>query len=713
MAYKKAEFGNAAWIAPSEECISPMIYSSLPSANGETVKITIGSLGMFELFINGRKVGNDLFLPLNTDFHERDKLIFNDIPFKESLGHRLYCPVYDISEYLDCETNTVCFVMGGGWYEMQGCDYDYGKVQICWKAEYISKNKITRTVCSDGGETWKPGYITEYSITLGETHDYGSYENAAAKLVEIRNAPETSLYIQDCPPDKVIRRIVPKKISKNIYDVGEIISGYPILKGMSPQITVRYGELLNEDGTLCEENVYDQHTTYINGENRMLYPRFTWLCFRYFEVIGEAEVTECDVIHSDVAVTSEFECGVEVLNWLAKAYVRTQLDNMHCGIPSDCPHTERRGYTGDGQLTCGAALMQLDALKFYKKWIYDIADCQDRKTGHIQYTAPFTPSGGGPGGWGCAVVNVPYEYYKACGDTEVLRDMYPHMIKWLEFMENHSENELVTSDIKNAWCLGDWCAPAQDSLNKFGGMIIPEPFVNTYFYIKSMLQIIEIGNILNIHENDDMLSERIEKKKSALISNYFDESTGNFANDEQGSNAYAVDLGIGDERTLKNTVEKYNRNGYYDTGIFGTDILTRILFENGYASTAVSLLTSEKDISFYSQMKGGATTLKEYWNGVRSQCHPMFGAVTRYLYEYILGIRQAANSVAYENIIIEPVCRDIIKSAKGSITTVKGKISVEYTESCIKIEIPYGVNAVLRSGVKEIRLNTGITTIVY
>lgn len=228
-----------------------------------------------------------------------------------------------------------------------------------------------------------------------------------------------------------------------------------------------------------------------------------------------------------------------------------------------------------------------------------------------------------------------------------------------------------------------------------------------------MCRIMEIGKILNIHENDNMLNERIEKKKQALTEIYFDESTGNFADDEQGSNAYAVDLGIGDERTLKNTVEKYNRTGFYDTGIFGTDILTRVLFENGYAKTAVSLLTSKKDISFYNQMSGGATTLKEYWNGVRSQCHPMFGAVTRYLYEYILGIRQSENSVAYGDIVIEPLCRDIIKNAKGYITTVNGKISVEYGTNYIKTEIPTGIHAVLRINNTETHLNSGVTTIVY
>ena len=97
------------------------------------------------------------------------------------------------------------------------------------------------------------------------------------------------------------------------------------------------------------------------------------------------------------------------------------LCNMHTGHPSDCPHLERRGYTGDGQLTCHAALSVLDARRFYEKWLCDIGDCQDTLSGHIQYTAPYIRSGGGPGGWGCAIVEVPYQLYRHYGDVEVLR----------------------------------------------------------------------------------------------------------------------------------------------------------------------------------------------------------------------------------------------------------------------------------------------------
>lgn len=714
--YQKVELQKAKWISTDGKCSTPLLRQVVQLPSVQQAKITIAGLGMYEMYINGKRISDDLFLPLSTDFNKRTGMIYGKHPFEETLSHRLYCPVYDVTDLLQEGKNSICCMMGPGWYEHpQG---RYGNIKLCYKIEYTDQDGKEERVYSDETVKWKEGYVTEASLIHGENHDYRAYEDAwmqadfqdnAWNDVCIETAPETNLYIQDCPADKVMRHIVPKLLSDRdgvrIYDVGEIITGYPIFVSHAEagtSIQVRYGEMLDEHGYLQKEHVYGQHTDFItDGTARKMHSTFTWMCFRYFEVIGDAEVVDCEVIHSDVKVTSDFSCDKEVLNWLKDAYIRTQTDNMHCGIPSDCPHTERRGYTGDGQLTCSAAMLQMDAEKFYRKWIYDIADCQDKETGHVQYTAPFMPSGGGPGGWGCAIVVVPYTYYKYYGDAELFRELYPKMLRWFSYMEAHSEADLVTSDLEGVWCLGDWCAPAM-TFNKLNAMTIPEPLVNTYFYIKAMEYVLEMNQILQMHESDALLQTRIQAKKQAIVERYFDVETGDFARNEQGSNAFAVDLGLGDERTFQNIIAHYKAHKQYDTGIFGTDILTRILFERGKQDLAVALLTSEEDVSFYHQMQTGSTTITEYWTvGIRSQCHPMFGAVSRYLYEYILGIRQTKDSVRFEHVVIEPKCRQQIKQAKGHITTFAGKISVEYDEHKIEVSAPKELDVVLRLEEKE------------
>ena len=192
--------------------------------------------------------------------------------------------------------------------------------------------------------------------------------------------------------------------------------------------------------------------------------------------------------YTRAARTSDFHCDNDVLNWLHDAYLNTQYTNMHAGIPSDCPHIERRGYTGDGQLACRPAMKMLDTEAFYRKWMQDIADCQDLHTGHVQNTAPYTHSGGGPGGFGCAIVEIPWQFYLHFGDREVLARYYPNMHRYFDYLELHSEHELVTSDKAGEWCLGDWCCHTS--------VVMPAPFVNTYFYIKSLARMIEIAKLI-------------------------------------------------------------------------------------------------------------------------------------------------------------------------------------------------------------------------
>ena len=385
---------------------------------------------------------------------------------------------------------------------------------------------------------------------------------------------------------------------------------------------------------------------------------------------------------------------------------------MHAGIPSDCPHLERRGYTGDGQLTCHAAMNIFDTKAFYKKWIGDIIDCQDTITGHIQYTAPYLRSGGGPGGWGCAIVEVPYRYYLHYGDDEMLRLAYPSMLKYFEYLESHSEGNLVISDKEGEWCLGDWCPPIQ--------VILPAPFVNNYFYIKSLTCAVEIAKLIGKEEDIPLFEKRIAERKKATVSAYYNSWDGNFVGNMQGANAFAIDIGLGDKRTYENLVNRYSSLDGFDTGIFGTDIVTRVLFEGGDADVAFKLLTSTARSSFGEMKRLGATTIWEYWPGSltdRSHNHPMFGAVAAYFYDYILGIRAKNNSAGYKEIIVSPAMPAGLGTVSGYRTLPAGKISVSLesdgSNAKAMITVPDGIKASFVFGKTETELHAGENTVVF
>lgn len=699
-------FKNAQWVGPDAQCRAPYMREII-QLDGEVSDATISicGLGFFELYINGARVSGDVFAPVTSDYCKREFTVCGK-PFPEVLRHRVYFVKYDVSGYLRPGSNSVCVALGPGWFAQPiwsdpDCSPRYGDVRLAYILTAHGSDGSESAFVSGPQIKWAQGPVCDYDLFTGECQDMtlsrdgwleADYDDSDWRASRVLDDLDTVYMEQDCPADAVIRHIRPRKVGEKdgalIYDIGENISGTPVLLargGAGDVVELRMAEEL-ENGALDEAHAHDQHETFtLDGEPRTLRARFTWFGFRYFSVKGPADAVDCLVIHSNIPVTAQFDSDNDTLNWLFDAYIRTQLCNMHAGIPSDCPHIERRGYTGDGQLVCQSAMITLDAQAFYRKWLRDIEDCQDDITGHVQYTAPYTRCGGGPGGWGCAIVHVPYCYYLQYGDSEPMRRMLPRMLKYFEYLEAHSENKLVVSDNPGQWCLGDWCAPGvlevPDDLDrgKWAGpdaMRIPDPFVNNYFYIRSMREVLAICNVLGIHDYDDMLNARIDERIKAIMDTYFDPATGNFAENEQGANAFAIDLGLGDERTFENMVRHYDEIGCFDTGIFGTDIVPRVLFERGHAQTAFNLLASEKPVSFERMRANGATTLWEEWpiKMERSHSHPMFGGVVRYLFEYLLGIGHVG--AGWDNAEIKPQPVLGLNYVSGSIMTPRGRIAV-------------------------------------
>ena len=181
----------------------------------------------------------------------------------------------------------------------------------------------------------------------------------------------------------------------------------------------------------------------------------------------------------------------------------------------------------------------------------------------------------------------------------------------------------------------------------------------------------------------------------------------------QGANSFAVDIGLGNEKTYENMVSYYKKLGFYDTGIFATDIVTRVLFEKGDSDLAVDLMTNNGEQGYEHWRRNGATTFQEYWDSNRSRSHnpPMFGATVAYIFEYLLGIKQAENTAGYTSLVIAPQSVDRFTKMSGSMKTPSGVVAVSYQNNSgevkFNISIPDGVNAVFRYLDKEIRLSKG------
>lgn len=632
------------WLTCDADWQSPVFrkaftLSKAPSA----AKLKICGLGFFEAYINGRRVSADYFQPVWSDYQKRDlSSLLYPMP-GASFTHRVYYLVYDVAKYLRPGKNVIAVMLGNGWYRQTVRNAEgklsYGdELKLAFELSYTGADGKKAAVTSGADMKCRQGHIIFNNIYYGEKHDYNlfeqffetDYNDAAWERARLTAPPDAVFTRQDCPPDRVIRSVKPELLydfgGRKIYDAGENISGWAAVRGQG-DITVRYAELLKDGAELDFRTAGDndfpqqiQTDAYLNVKHNMtLHPVFHWNAFRYFEVSGRVSDVRVDVVHADVKVMKEYKGDSPALQWLYGAFVRTQLSNMHCGVPSDCPHREKLGYTGDGQLACDTAMTILDCKKFYKKWIQDILDCQDRKTGHVRHTAPFYGGGGGPCGWGGAAVIVPYMYHKHYGGKELLARCWPHMLRWFKCMRGFSENGLIVREIEGGWCLGDWCTP--------GKVLLPVPFVNTYYYIKCMRYAVEIGGVLGRSAG---LEKYIAESECAFKAAYYDEKTQSFCGGVQGADAFGADLGLGGEKTLGNLLSKYRGADCLDTGIFGTDILFNVLAANGEKDLILKLLSLAKYPSFGFWKESGATTLWECWDG-GSRSHPMFGACVKHL----------------------------------------------------------------------------------
>lgn len=721
-------FKNAKWVGAPER--TPETFSVLRghfhTGGVRRAMLNVLGLGFFKCYINGHCINPDTFLPLSSEYDSgcdpKDELMS---------GHRMYVPQFDITPYVRPGDNVIALHYGGGWYTFESRVFGLPKAIYCISLE---TDRGMRHYVSDEHCCIGRSYIADYCFVKYETQNYNDWSYCLSADFDdtqwaqaiLTEEPDTEYCTTDCPRDALMDQLPLREIGQGIegavYDCGQNTTGYPVLEieaDAGETVSVYFSEELLSDGTIDRQHSHGQVFTVVSdGNKRLVQPEFTWYGFRCFEVVGNAIPKCVKVIHANVPITSTFECDDETLNWIYKTFTHTMLCNMHTGHPSDCPHLERRGYTGDGQLTCHAVLSTMNGRAFYEKWLQDIADSQDVLSGHVQYTAPYIRSGGGPGGWGCAIVEVPYQLYKHYGDPQILTKYYGNMRRYIDYLEAHSEFGLVTSDKAGEWCLGDWCGPnilypEKDITNHNQQVFLPAPMVNTYFMVKALNRLCEIAEIIGKEEDISEYKEKAEQRKKVIQAAYFNTFDGNFIMNAQGANAFAVDLGLGNEQTYQNMVNYYQKLGHYDTGIFATDILTRVLFEHGDGELAVDLLTNSGEQGFAHWMQNGATTFHEYWdsNRSRSHNHPMFGAVVAYLFSYLLGIRQQPHTAGYCALVIEPQALRRFNRMSGSMLTPNGAIEVSYIRKpngieC-KIVIPKNTKAVFRYSNQEFELTEG------
>jgi alpha-L-rhamnosidase len=650
----------------------------------------ICGLGYYELYINGKKIGDHLLDPGYTRYDKRV----------------LYA-TYDVTTALQRGKNAVGVMLGNGWYNVQTrAVWDFHKAPwrsapkllLQLRVEY--EDGYVETVVTD--RQWKAstGPVTFDSIYGGETYD-ARLEKPGWDTPEFNDAnwfpalvvepPQGKLAAQMMPPIKADTVIRPVNITEprpgvHVFDLGQNFAGYAELsvRGKAgTTVVMKYSERLAADGMIdraeiqqhvmrVDTNQQFQTDTYVlkGGARETWHSRFVYHGFQYVEMTGFPGKPTLDTlrgvfVHSAVPVAGQFECSNPMLNRVWHAGRWSYLSNLE-GIPTDCPHREKNGWTGDAHLAAEQGLLNYAPAAVYTKWINDLGD-EQRPTGELPGIVPTSgwgyTWGNGPA-WDSAFLLIPFYLYQYCGETQPLRDHYEGMKRYVDYLTRKSKDGIV--DIG----LNDW-APFKTKT--------PADITSTAYYYRDARIVAFAADLLG-HEADALQYATLAATiKQAFNQRFYHPDTGLYGNGSQTSLSCALYQGLADPdirpRVLSNLVANVEQqHGHIDTGILGAKYLLNALLENGRADVAYRI-AGQRDLPGWGWwIEQGATTLWEEWNGGGSRNHIMFGDISAWFYKALAGINLDPAAPAFRHIIIKPNVVGDLTAAKGSYDSVRGRI---------------------------------------
>ena len=444
----------------------------------------VTGLGYFELYVNGAKVSEDELVPNQTNYGKRSTLKDVPIPLEDNFReYKVMYLAYDIQPYLTQGTNAVGSILGNGFYNApKYWTASYGSPRFLAQIHMTFSDGTEQLIVSD--KSWKAAKsaILMDLVYHGEHYDArkeqpgwctAGFDDSGWEAVAKRTAPEGHLVAHTAAPDRVTKRIRPTRIEKT----GD--GSYKVEFGVEISGRLRLNDVEGPCGHKVEikylSNQYSGDNSYIfRGNGPESYAaRFNWFVFSAVEINnwpGEltAEQLTAEAVNTDIEETAVFETSNQLFNDIHRIWKRSQLDNMHGGIASDCPHRERAGYTGDGQVACVTVMHNYDARSFYRKWIGDILGAQNVDTGYVPNGAPWEPGCGGGVAWGAAINIMPWEFYVHYGDLDMLEDNYEGMKEYIRYMQTWvDEDGIMFSQALGRdgkplrWMnLGDWSCPA-------------------------------------------------------------------------------------------------------------------------------------------------------------------------------------------------------------------------------------------------------------
>jgi alpha-L-rhamnosidase len=667
----------------------------------ESARVYVSALGLYELYLNGEKVGDELFTPGWTSYNKR-----------------IQYQTYDVTQMLQKE-NTLGAILGDGWYRgnigfRNQRNYYGDKLALIAQLQVNYTDGTSEIIGTD--ESWKAttGPIIFSDIYNGETYDARlempgwettSFDDtnwgAAAKL----NHPKNILIAPQGVPVKAVEEISPIEIittpnGETVFDMGQNMVGWVRLKvqgNRGDAVTLKFAEVLDKDGNFYIENLRAAKATdvyILKGNGEEIYePRFTFHGFRFVKIEGYPGTPGLDditgvVIYSDMEPTGTFVCSDSLINQLQHNIQWGQKGNF-LDVPTDCPQRdERLGWTGDAQVFAPTAAFNFNVAPFYTKWMKDVAADQG-PDGKVNHVVPDVLNGaGGSTAWADAAIIVPWQTYLAYGDKRILEEQYSSMKAWVEYMKNRAgEDYLWIGDTH----YGDWLAFATTRSDYPGATTEKDLIATAYFSYSSGL-LAKIAEILGKSGDAEKYSELSGKVKNAFI-NEFVTPGGRLVSHTQTAYALALAFNLLPENLVPKAAEylagDVDKFKHLTTGFVGTPLLCKTLSNHGYEDLAFMLLNRKDYPSWLYPVTQGATTIWERWDGqkpdgtfqsagMNSFNHYAYGAIGEWLYNYVAGIQIDPENPGYKHFFLAPHPGGGLTHAKAVYKSMYGEIKSDW-----------------------------------
>jgi alpha-L-rhamnosidase len=747
---------KAKWItSPFEKEVHPLMYQKFEiPGKVKSARAYATGLGLYELEINGQKVGDEYLAPFYNDYDEW-----------------LQYQTYDITEYLKEGKNGIGAILGNGWYKGRFGFHEHLAELFGDKYAFLCELDITLDdgthIYVNSDESWLcyPSPVLSSNIYDGEEYDANkeiiNWSTVECDTSNFVNAQQISINCGPLterlsPPLRITKRLSPARLlhtpaGEQVIDFGQVMTGWVEFRCDLPKgtkITIQFGELLQEDNfynenlrTAKEEFVYSS-----DGTEKIVRPHFTFYGFRYAKITGMDHIdlkdfTAC-VIHSDLEHVGKIETSNEKVNRLIANALWSQMGNF-VDVPTDCPQRdERMGWTGDAQVFAATASFNMYTPAFYHKFLYDMLLEQRLRGGAVPHVVPdvlqiTTDRIGqsdkqyGSCAWGDAATVIPWTMYLFYGDKTLLESQFENMTSWVDYIKEQDDTYNEGKRLwENGFHFADWLAlDNPDKSSSFGGT--DQYYVASAYYYYSAILTGKAAKVLGKTKEEEYYNNLADEVKKAIWKKYFKD--GKLQEDTQTALVMALYMDFAPSELKSSLVldlkKKLDENNIHlNTGFVGTPYICPVLSQNGLEEYAYTLLLNEDFPSWLYEINMGATTIWERWNsvlpnglvsdtGMNSMNHYAYGSILEWMYRYMCGINPMEEVPGFKKVVLRPQIDSRFRWVKGEYLSAAGLYQCSWKREgeqvIYHISIPFDAQAELILPGKEnkITINNQVTNV--